>query len=239
MHILPARDHAAPPQLMPMEVYQRVVGELARLEYRGSFVLHITNEPLLDKRLPDLIAIARAKLPSALIQFFSNGLLATTEALDRLFARGLDQVVINDYRGDRAKHPFGVSKNLAEIREKFSSMKVRIHYRSTDEELTNRAGNVPKKTPVSLPLNQFCFHPFEKMFVAATGRVVLCDYDYKYEEEMGDVMTQRLDDIWFSPKYDEVRAMLFDRRRNRFICNRCDNPGYSEERWAPDGRRRY
>lgn len=228
-----------PSQRMAMEVYTQVVEELARLEYRGSFVLHITNEPLLDDRLPELIALARVKLPSAYIQFFSNGRLATVEMLDHLFAQGLDNLVINDYRGDRAKHPFRLSKNLAEIRDRFAPTKVRIQYRSTEEELTNRAGNVAKPNPVPLPLDWFCFHPFEKMFIAVTGKVVLCDYDYQYGEVMGDVMTQRLDEIWFSPKYDEVRTMLFDCRRSRFICSRCDAPGYMEEGWTPDGRRRH
>lgn len=226
-----------PTGVMPVEVYTRVMDELARLDYRGSVVLHITNEPLLDERLPELIALARKTLPSAFIQFFSNGRLATTEILDRLFANGLDNIVINDYRRDRAKRPFGLAKNLAEIREKFAPGKVRFQYRSLDEELTNRAGNVTKNHRSALPLNRFCFHPFEKMFISVHGKVVLCDYDYHYEEEMGDVMTQPLDAIWFSPKYDEVRAMLFGFRRDRFICNRCDAPGFMEEGWMPDGRR--
>jgi hypothetical protein len=57
--------------------------------------LFLMNEPLLDKRLPDWIALARASLPHTTLGLFSNGSPLTVSLARRLADAGLDELSVS------------------------------------------------------------------------------------------------------------------------------------------------
>mgnify|MGYP003592313754 FL=1 len=83
--------------VMTWECYTRIIDNLVLLGYNGRVALMVSNEPLLDDRLPDLIKYAKSKSPRLFLDITTNGRLLTLEMADMLFGIGLDNININDY----------------------------------------------------------------------------------------------------------------------------------------------
>ena len=73
--------------------------------------LFLMNEPLLDKRLPDWIHLARKQLPQTELTLFSNGSALTEKMLYRLVDAGLDELTVSVH-GFEAKTYERVMKKL-------------------------------------------------------------------------------------------------------------------------------
>jgi MoaA/NifB/PqqE/SkfB family radical SAM enzyme len=72
---------------------ERVVAILEQAPEVRRVVLHGIGEPTLNKRLPEIIALVKARGAYAL--FNTNGLLLRGQLLDRLVASGLDEVRVS------------------------------------------------------------------------------------------------------------------------------------------------
>ncbi len=88
---------------MSEAMFDRILGELAGrgVERLSPFLM---NEPLLDKRLPDWIARARAALPSTKIGLFSNGAALTPDLARRLADAGLDELCVSVHGFERTTY---------------------------------------------------------------------------------------------------------------------------------------
>ena len=93
----PSQKFERKPNLMTVETYQRVLDELASIGFTGRFSPYLQGEPLLDKRMPELLAMTRKTLPLAKILIQSNGDLFTLEKGEALFRNGLHKLIINSY----------------------------------------------------------------------------------------------------------------------------------------------
>ena len=76
------------------------------------------------------------------------------------------------------------------------------------------------------PMHLFCTIPFNIMTVGFDGRVLLCCQDWQFQEIVGDLRENTLVEVWDSPKFNEVRAMLLQMKRDKFLCSKCDYVGY-------------
>lgn len=77
---------------MPMELYKRIIDDAAEsgIQYVS---LSVTNEPLLDERLPKAIRYAKSKgLPVGLT---SNGTLATPAKMAEILETGIDRIIFS------------------------------------------------------------------------------------------------------------------------------------------------
>jgi hypothetical protein len=81
---------ARPRGLMARELFDKIVGELAALRYDGRVSYHFYGEPLLDRRLPDLVTHTKRHLPHAFIEVYNNGDLLDLRTFREFMARGLD-----------------------------------------------------------------------------------------------------------------------------------------------------
>lgn len=95
-------------QLLPWDHLERVVGSLARIDYRGWFAFHNYNEPLTNPRIVEEVRFVRERLPSARSTIFTNGDRLTEKLFSALVAAGLAQMRITVYpkktRRDAASH---------------------------------------------------------------------------------------------------------------------------------------
>ena len=225
----PQSSNPRPQQVMSQEMFKKIIDDLAAIDYSGRIMPFANNEPLLDDRLVGFVAYARKQCPLSELHLLTNGVGLSVDTVKELLAAGIDDLVINDYRKDRAKNPFRVSGNLAPIAELSQEMlqkKVRISFRSSVGILTNRAGSC-KGHKTRLPLSQLCIRPFYQMIIQPNGEVVLCCQDYTYEENMGDARTTSVADIWFNERFSRIRAELYNGDRTGKICERCDFNGLS------------
>jgi len=225
----PQSTKPRPKQIMSEDLFKKIIDDLAAIEYAGRIAPTVNNEPLLDDRILSFIAYARKRCPFSFLHLITNGTQLNIDMVKELFAIGLDELLINDYRKDRLNNPFRVSRNLvpiAELSKKMFGRKIRISFRSSVGVLTNRAGNC-RGREIKLPLRQFCIRPFFEMVIQPEGRAVLCCQDYTYEEIMGDTSISSVADIWFNEKYHRIRAELYEGERAGKICEKCDFNGLS------------
>ena len=87
---------------MPIELYLKLMRELKEIGYRGTIIYNLQNEPLMDKRLPELTRIAREHWPESFIQTSSNRAYLTRDLLVALVDAGMEKILVNDYTKNKA-----------------------------------------------------------------------------------------------------------------------------------------
>lgn len=209
-----------PLKIMEWEIFKRVIDELAEINFSGRIAFYMTNEPLLESRLLDMIKYARSKSARFFLDTTTNGINLSSNKLDELINAGLDNININDYRNDREKFPNKISQSLVSVVDDFkSNPKVTYNKRSTNEILSNYAGTIigEKRNLKSA----FCNYPFRKLSISVEGNIILCCNDYTYKTNFGNVMEKPLKEIWFSQKMNAYRNNLLNGKRDG-ICESCD-----------------
>lgn len=97
--------------IMNWDTYKRIIEELVNIGFSGRVALMVSNEPLLEDRLIEMIDFAKSKSSRLFLDITTNGKLLTLDYVDTLFSHGLDNLNVNDYRGDRSIFPDKVSLN--------------------------------------------------------------------------------------------------------------------------------
>lgn len=207
--------------IMEWNCYVTIIDQLCEMNYNGRVALMLSNEPLLDDRLEDMIVYAKSKSQRLFLDITTNGRLLTVELVDQLFKLGLDNININDYRGDRDKYPRKLSAYLEPIYATYgNNPKVSFKYRRLDESLPNYAGNIPQT--FSKEDFGFCNYPFRKLTIAYNGDVLLCCDDFMYDTCFGNIMSDKLINCWNSPELNAIRLSLLDDKRIG-LCKHCND----------------
>ncbi len=207
--------------LMTKELFDKIICELADLNYDGHLCLFSNNEPLLDSRLVDFCSIARRKLPNAYLYLYTNGTLLSLEIFNKLIC-SLDELIIDNYSVQHSliKPVRGLVESIKDNSE--LRKKVTVVIRDPNEILTSRGGEAPNREIVVSFNNDTCALPFRQMVVRPDGKVSLCCNDPLGRETMGDLNEQTLSDIWFGEKYTRVRELLAKGREHIVKCANCD-----------------
>jgi radical SAM protein with 4Fe4S-binding SPASM domain len=194
---------------MPMEMYENILEQLS--DFTGVIHPYLFNEPLLDRRLPEMVRMAKERTQAS-ISIQTNGSKLTEELADELTKYAT--VVVNDYTTDNSV--------LERVRQYPARPQLVLVDRNPDATLTNRAGNLPDRPTVLL--DQFCVRPFNEFYITNSGRVVLCCQDWSIQETMGDLNDNTIEEIWNNDRYAEFRAALL-RKERIGLCANCDFPG--------------
>lgn len=207
--------------IMTWDCYCHVIDSLVDIEYNGRVALMISNEPLLEERLQEMIKYAKNKSPRLFLDITTNGKFLTLETVDNLFYCGLDNININDYRGDRKNNLDSISENLKPIMSAYSNNpKLTIQKRSLYEKWPNYGGNIPQS--FNKDDYGFCNFPFRKLNISYKGDIILCCDDFMYQTCFGNVMKDDLMSCWNRDEYNIIRLALLDNKRID-ICERCND----------------
>ncbi len=240
-------------ELMTLETYQCVLRELASIGFSVRFSPYLMGEPLLDKRIPDLIGMASHMLPKAKLLLQTNGDALTIEKGLAIFKGGLHKLVINCYDG-RDKHVEkmrDIGRQLAERIPGCRFIKADFHWmirperpdhitreivvedktRWTKDGQDNWAGNVPGIEIPKEPLRRSCFRPFRQLFVHYNGNVVLCCCDWQGEVVFGNLRESSLVELYEGPTAREYRTKLAQKNRRIKLCEVCDFRGNHPLGW--------
>ena len=213
--ICPISESTRPCGIMPLDLYEVLLGQLSEIDFKGRLSPVFYNEPLMDDRLPDLMKMARNVLPDVRLTIYTNGSLLTNDLITALLESGLDGMIISQYQ-----------ENLPEddVRELISDLpndaKRRFRYRimTDDLPLSTRGGLVEVKKPVK---KKFCYQASTDAVVDYEGNVLLCCNDFNAEHVFGNIRDDHIIDIWNRREFKEVRRQL---RRGVFkeeICKAC------------------
>lgn len=211
-------DRGLPANAKKMEtgLFRKVIDELAvlaRAGWAGDIQPNLYGEPLLDERLPELVAYARERLRASPISLFTNGDLLNVERYGELVRAGVTRFAVTRHSPEA---PAGMNAVL-EYRRLNGDGGIRLTYEKLSR-ISNKGGLVEVAEPVS-PLK--CLWVPTTVGVYYDGRVSLCCNDYFGSVDLGNIGSERLLDIWNKPFYRRFRA---DVRRGKFtleLCNKC------------------
>lgn len=215
---------------------------------RIEFAMH--GEPLMNPNYERIFAIFRCLLPKANMMVTTNGvrfLKKMQTALERVFAAGIDYVVLDTYyperdllRAEAAKltgitvrdfydelAPQGWSPwaNHRRKVQRFVCLMDDIGARNGEHaarKLHNHAGGNPQLPVPTEPLAKTCTKPFREMSICWNGEVRLCCEDWVGDYVCGNGAEQTLAEIWASPQFEAARTMLQNKRRDFGACKLCD-----------------
>ncbi len=80
------------PGRMDAPLYEKILGECATEPTVWRLEPFLNNEPFTDVRMVDWIAMAKARVPHAIVTVTTNGSLVTPKITDRLIHSGLDAI---------------------------------------------------------------------------------------------------------------------------------------------------
>lgn len=203
-------------KLMADAIFKKIIDELAEIKFKGRISPQFYGEPLLDKRLVGFMEYARNKLPKAKLVLISNGDYLTVELFSKLLAVGINKFLITQH--DETM-PLNL-KQLISYLKKHPSNKNKVNILHFDENtpLFNRGGLVKPKVQINFPR---CVYPWNPVVIDYAGDVVLCCNDYLKNVVFGNVRSQKLTDIWFSPAYKGMRKKIRNMEFHLPVCKSC------------------
>lgn len=99
------------------------------------------------------------------------------------------------------------------------------------ESVYEKYGIDSKKFPI---LKQ-CAKPFTELSINADGNVSLCCEDWSRKNILGNVLNDKLIDIWSSDKIEKYRYLLYKKRRDLIeVCKKCDQISFRTGLYKPE-----
>lgn len=201
--------------LMSESLFMKIIGDLSFVGWSGRFSPHFYGEPLLDKRILQLIYYAKLRLGHAIyISLFTNGDFLAPGLVHQLFAVGVDKIKATNHSGGT------INKKLKQLLDPD-----RFVY---DDEvfrvLRNRGGLLEKKIE-NITSEDLCYGHGGAIVVNYKGDVVLCCDDYHGSVVLGNVGEENIIDIWNKPRYLEIRRSLRCKEYKFDICQKCSGNG--------------
>ena len=217
---------------LPTALFDRIVGEGAEHPELGLIALELHNEPLLDKRLPDLIKrVKRARSDLAAV-VVTNASRVTQELAEALQEGGLDQIMVSLNAVDQQSYRdvFGTG-NYAEAVKRIdilaeSQLVVDVSYLITKDSAGavfqflkrwERRGFHVRLwlahdrcsylgPEAFLPMKPpSCSRVYESCAITAEGDVLPCCNDWGRSRILGNVRDHSLAAIWTGAAYRQFR----------------------------------
>ena len=204
---------------MSIDLFKKIINELADIRYDGLLALFSNNEPFLDDRIYEVAEYAREKLPDAYIYLYTNGTMLDENKIKKII-NSLDFIQIDNYYPNEEKR-----LNIKKIEEylKLSGNIKKYNYFEVDKDAIrlSRGGNSPN-SGVKYTLNAACCLPLVQLVIRPDGKVSLCCNDALGEHTMGDISNNTILDVWFSSKYKSYRDAIMKSRKNIENCKYCN-----------------
>lgn len=234
------------------EVFQKIINELKRIDFDGTFILNLYNEPLLDENLPSTVSYIRSELPESYILFNSNGDYLSREMLTTLSRSGVDNIVVTLHSSKPLSEQDAVGsiemyyKKLGikdfsfvtyapdkciSATANFDSLIIDVFCKNLVSKGNNRAGSVLLD---SLNKKDFmrkspCIRPFRELTISYTADTYLCcnifpDNPRSKELMLGNLNYVSIYDVFFSNTMAYFRSRLIDfSTKVIYPCDSCND----------------
>ncbi|WP_313070483.1 SPASM domain-containing protein [Lacrimispora sp.] len=202
-------------------LFEKIINQLAEINYCGKIALFSNNEPFLDPNIIDRHKYTREKLPHARIHLFTNGTLLDLENFTNVM-KYLDELIIDNYQQElKLIKPCKEIQSYCEQHPELKS-KVTIVLRKPHEILSSRGGDAPNREKVCMYPEAKCVLPFKQMIIRPDGKVSLCCNDPLGKNTLGDASKDPLLEIWNNDRYKMIRQCLYNGREHWNHCKYCD-----------------
>ncbi len=175
---------------MSMELFSKIIQQLADIKYEGRICYHFYNEPLLHPKLEDFVSFSKKILPKSRSEIFTNGMFLTLDKYKELIKAGVDKFVVTKHQGLKKIAFDDTFINLSEEEKK------NIKFMDYSELIyTNRGGLVDYGRPLEKgPLNRLCLIPTVSAVITVKGNVLTCYEDYNQKNIMGNINEEHIRD---------------------------------------------
>jgi len=216
---------------LEVELFEKIVKSLQDINYEGKILFSAFSEPLLHKKVEELIKVVKKYLPNIRLEIVSNGDLLTVEKLKKLYDAGLDTINVSMYDG---KHQIEYFENIRIEADVPKDVVVtrRRYFENGNYGITisNRVGLVNsneyrdenEEAILKLPLKQPCYYPFYMILIDYNGDVLLCPHDWNKTLKFGNLQEKDFFSIWNGKALNGIREKLAKNDRNFGACKSCD-----------------
>ena len=129
-------------EFIKTELFEKLCKQLCEVDYRGTIRFSGFVEPLLDKNIYNIVAMARKYLENANIEMVTNGDVLNIKRLKKLIDSGLNTLLISVYDGKEEANNFQKMCEKAGLNK--SQYVIRHRYLPPEEDfgitMSNRAG---------------------------------------------------------------------------------------------------
>ena len=212
---------------MDINLYHKIVDELSEIHFNGRFTPHFYGEPLLDKRMVELIKYTRKKIPKAYIVIFTNGDFLDYNLFCKLIESGVDYFQISQHSKEMSATLISLFNSITLKQSK----KIKFINMYKKKDLINLGGivNIPKQNSIKMFIKKIYRWVKPVCFVNAItidyeGNCVLCCNDYLSSVKFGNVKSENIVDIWNKTSYQNIRNQLMkENKKTLNICKMCEN----------------
>ena len=205
---------------MPRALFEKIIDDLVAVDFSRTVSFHFYNEPLMDERLPELVAHARERLPRCVFDLSTNGDYLTPALTDELFRSGLDAIHVSLHSASAEKHVLIV---LAEVEVSNRARVTVISMFDREEKgefLYNRiemAEALPRSGPV-VSIGAGCSN-VDSLMINFAGESALCCNDFFAANGHGSLKDVSVETLWRESRPNRKRVYLgqFDKP----ICQIC------------------
>ncbi len=209
---------------MPDETIDKILQDLAKINFSGLLAWHNNNEPLMDKRIVSIIEKSHKTLPDAKLYMFTNGELLDEDLATKLFVAGMGRIYWSIHE---ASH-HAKAERLHEI---FGEDRIHLepeYLVDKEKNFFNRGGNLKSDNlRQDKIMGSGCDLPFGAAIVNPDGDVILCCSDFYYDVKFDNVMDKSLVDIFYNnPGLNRIRKVLSSHsRKGLLLCEHCTHYG--------------
>lgn len=101
-----------------------------------------------------------------------------------------------------------------------------INHRLKKQILSDRSGKVKGRRVIGITdREKFCDFPFYSMNINPKGDVIICCRDSYWEEIMGNIQKNKLEEIWFNDIFSRARESFLENKRVLPLCQKCSSNG--------------
>ena len=202
----------------------KLVLDLLNIKYRGSVALCGYGEPLLHK---DLNYIVKKLSQVSSVEIVTNGDVLNSKVLQSLYDSKAARVLISMYDGPDQIKKFKQIIKKSNVPEDFVILRDRWYDKNNNFgiKLTNRTGTIKIGNQLDNSVHTTCYYPAYQFLIDWNGDVFLCPQDWQRKNAMGNIMQEKIFEIWVGKIFTKYRKELLKGSRKLNPCNSCNANG--------------
>ena len=223
----PKSDSSVAPdtyQIMSRLIIEKIYKELKEINYKGAVALCGYGEPMLHK---DINWIVKKLSEVAQVEIITNGDVVTSKKLQDLYLSNVSKVLISMYDGPEQVEKFKTITKKANVPEDMVILRDRWYDAKSDfgVKLTNRAGTIKTGDQKEVGTFTKCFYPTYQFLIDWNGDIFLCPQDWQRRVTMGNMMQDKIINIWKGKILTKFRKDLLEGKRKKSPCSECNAEG--------------
>jgi radical SAM protein with 4Fe4S-binding SPASM domain len=198
--------------------------DLQNIKYRGSVALCGYGEPLLHK---DLNYIVKKLSQVSSVEIVTNGDALNSKVLKSLYDSNAARVLVSMYDGPDQIKKFKQIIKKSNVPEDFVILRDRWYDKNNNfgVKLTNRTGTIKIGNQLDNSVHTTCYYPAYQFLIDWNGDVFLCPQDWQRRNAMGNIMQEKIFEIWVGKIFTKYRKELLKGSRKLNPCNSCNANG--------------